>query len=85
MNDEFRNYLDEKLSALPTKEDFKGLSVRLDGFSEDLESLAAATKRGFDRVELRLDRIENLLIRDLVNRVERLENNYRELATAAGK
>lgn len=71
MNDELRNYLDKKFSALATK--------------EDLDSLAAMTKRGFDRVDERLDRIENLLIRDLVNRIERLEDNYRELATAAGK
>ena len=90
MNDDFRNYFDEKFSALATKVD--GISGRLDGLSEDLDSLAAITKRGFDgvdkrfdQVDVRLDHIENLLIRDLVNRIERLEDHYRELATAVGK
>ena len=48
MNDDSRNYFDERFSALATKEDFKG-------HSEDLDYLAAITKRGFDDVDKRFD------------------------------
>lgn len=75
MNDDLRKYLDEKFETVAGKNELADVARSVD-------DLAAITKRGFDEVETRLDRIENLLIVDLTHRIERLEDNYRKLETA---
>lgn len=56
-----------------------------------LEDLARMTAKGFadtekcfDGLEARLDRIEHLLLRDHLNRIERLEDNVLRLKVKVG-
>lgn len=66
----------------------------------EIGDLAMMTARGFEKtatkleleevktdlieIKVRLDRIENLLIRDIGNRVEKLEDRVRVIETATG-
>ena len=69
-----------------------------EGVDKQIENLATMTAKGFEetaskvdlqkvetRLDRRLDRIENLLIRDHNNRIERLEDKVRVLETALRK
>lgn len=86
--------MDERFNGIDGR--FEHIEVRLDTIDErfdgvdrrfdELSGVLSKTFEGFEqRMTVRLDRIEHLLIRELTNRVERLEDSYRKLATAIGE
>ncbi len=77
----------EAIAVLTTKVD--GLTERIDGVVESIEDLARMTKDGFDavdkrfdKIEERLERIEIIHITDHKKRIERLEDQVKELIAA---
>src|SRR5437773_2083688 len=51
---------------------------------DDMESVRSDMKTGLRAATERLDRIENLLLRDHLNRIERLEDSIRAVKTKVG-
>jgi len=49
-----------------------------------IDQLETKMDKKFDDVYIRLDRIENLLLQDHLNRIERLEDSVRQLKTKTG-
>ena len=52
--------------------------------AEGFEGVESKMKKGFDEVDKRFDRIENILLRDHLNRIERLEDTVLRLKVKAG-
>ncbi|MBI2046229.1 MAG: hypothetical protein HYT28_02320 [Parcubacteria group bacterium] len=81
-----------KVDDLATTVD--GLTVKVDDLEMTVEELARMTQRGFEntatktdvtRIDIRLDHIENLLIRAHENRIEILEDKMRQVQTTLGQ
>jgi len=51
---------------------------------EELHTGFQTVNSRLDKVDIRLDRIENLLLRDHLNRIERLEDSIRVVKTKVG-
>jgi len=49
------------------------------------ESLEKTMEKRFDEVDKRFDRIENITLRNHKNRIEKLEDNVREIKTTLKK
>ena len=63
--------------AILTANGFKGADKRFDGVEGELNEFKS-------EVNMRFDRIENLLLRDQLNRIERLEDTVLRLKVKAG-
>ena len=86
-----RSFLEQKLASLATKKDLEGLATKKDldnlvtkkDFEEGLEKLAVMAHKEFTIVHNRLDRIENVILRqhevkieDLYKRIKFVEDAF---------
>lgn len=63
--------------AIITAKGFRGVDTKIEDLHKEMRA-------GFDEVEKRFDRIENILLRDHLNRIERLEDTVLQLKVKAG-
>ncbi len=84
---------EEKIDRLAaaTEKGFENMAIMVQrGFEEtasksDLEAVRLELKSGIGEVKIRLDRIENILLRDHNNRIERLEDKLMQVEVILGK
>ena len=55
-----------------------------DGVQGQIGEVKSEMKKGFECVDKRLDRIENLILRDHIQRIERLEDTVLQLKVKVG-
>ena len=88
----FEEQVIKKLDAIDKR--FDDVDARFDDVDAKFDDLAAMTARGFEEtatkselgeVRTRLDRIENILLRDHNNRIERLEDKLLQVEVILGK
>ena len=63
---------------------FDGVQGQIGGVQGQIGEVKSEMKKGFERVDKRLDRIENLILRDHIQRIERLEDTVLQLKVKVG-
>ena len=100
MPKDFEKRIEEKINKLAetTAAGFKAVDKKIDGlaamvnrgFEEtatkaELEDVRVELKGEMSEVKMRLDRIENILLRDHNNRIERLEDKLLQVEVILGR